>query len=70
MNFTGKNLALVHAGLIHALCDIRNEIATCPDVLEYADDLDDLDAEALQFQRLISRIEKKHPELKYTEDAQ
>jgi hypothetical protein len=59
MTFTGKNLALVRRALDLALGEIHNQVATCPNVIEFADDLDELDIEKAKIQRLIDRIDRK-----------
>lgn len=61
MKFTGKNLELVRTALDMALSDIHNGIATCPDVNEYADDLDVLEIEREKIEKLIKRIDNKKP---------
>lgn len=58
MIFTGNNLQLVRRGIDLALSEIKNQIATCPDVFEFSDELDDLDDETLVFQRLLARIDR------------
>lgn len=57
MNFTGKNLRLVRRGIAMALNDNHNEIATCPDVVAYAEELKALKVEREQFKRLRARID-------------
>lgn len=57
MQFTGKNLTLVRRALDLALDEIHNQSATCPDVAEYEDDLDDLEREAADIRKLIARID-------------
>jgi hypothetical protein len=56
MKFTGRNLDLVCRALEGYISDLRNEIATCPDVQKYADVLDDLDAEITQVRKLLGRV--------------
>jgi hypothetical protein len=58
MKFTGKNLARVHDALYGHISDMRNEISTCPDVVEYAEDLDYYEEEIAEAQKLLDRIEK------------
>lgn len=58
MQFTGHNLALVREGLSLALMELHNEIATCPDVIKYAEDLDDIRAKQIKVQKLIDRIDR------------
>lgn len=57
MNFTGKNLQLVRSSLDLAIFELKNQIATCPDVNEYACDLDECEKEIALIQKLIDRID-------------
>lgn len=50
MQFSGTNLELVAEAMDFALAEIHNQIATCPDVIEYADELDEL---ALLYARMV-----------------
>jgi hypothetical protein len=58
MQFTGENLVLVWRGVDYALAEIHNQIATCPDVFEYAEHIADLEAEQERFRGLKERIER------------
>lgn len=58
MDFTGKNLEMVRRGIDLAIDELHNQIATCPDVNEYAEDLAELRAEQRKFQRLLARIDR------------
>lgn len=62
MRFTGKNLTLVCDGLCLAVAELHNQIATCPNAIEYAEDLDELEADIVKFQKLIARIERVQKE--------
>lgn len=57
MNFTKHNLAMVRRGIYLALMEIHNQIATCPDVIEYSEDIDELEQERAAFERLLRRID-------------
>lgn len=59
MIFTGKNLERVREGLTLAIQELKNEIATCPDVYTYADDITAAEDEITQYQKLIDRIDAK-----------
>lgn len=59
MQFTGKNLRLVHDALIDALAEVHNRIAACPDVNEFAEDLLDCEAERKDYQNLLNRVKRK-----------
>lgn len=63
MQFTGRNLALVRQALDLAVADVHNEIATCPDIDddEYAEHLAALTTQHAEIQRLIDRIDRRHP---------
>ena len=58
MQITGRNLELIRDALTMAQSDIHNQIATCPDVFEYAEDIEELEKLKTQFQRLLTRVEK------------
>lgn len=60
MKFTGRNLQYIVWALEDALREVQNTIATCPDPVEYEDDL--LDA---QFSKKIYEklLRKAHIEL-------
>jgi hypothetical protein len=53
MNFTGKNLELVHEALILAVDDIHNEIATCPDA-----EIAELRDKQVRIKRLFDRVDR------------
>lgn len=61
MKFTGKNLELVRSSLDLALMEIHNQIATCPDVRAYAEDIQELEKERAAIRRLIDRIDGVNP---------
>lgn len=58
MKFSGKNLEMVRRGVDLAIDELHNQIATCPDVFEYADELDDLEKEKAKFEKLRDRIDE------------
>ena len=58
MTFTGYNLILVHQALARAIDDVHREIASCPDVELYSDEIDDLERERLDYKKLFSRVRK------------
>lgn len=58
MQFTGHNLNLIRFAVELAVSEIRNEIATCPDVNLYEYDLEDLEEQKDEFERLLARIDK------------
>lgn len=58
MNFTGYNLILVHQALARAIDDVHREIASCPDVELYSDEIDDLERDKADYERLIKRVDK------------
>lgn len=62
MIFTGKNLDMVVRGLELAIDELHNQIATCPDVNVYAKELDDLETEKAQFERLLQRVRSRRAE--------
>lgn len=58
MQFTGKNLATVYRALELALGELHNQIATCPDVVLYASDIEELEKEQDVIERLMVRIDR------------
>ena len=58
MQITGKNLALVIEALEGAVRDIHYHVASCPDVIEYEDRLDELEIQQRKYQRLLDRCTK------------
>ena len=58
MTFTGYNLILVRQALGRAIDDIHAEIASCPNVDLYADEIDDLERDKADYERLIKRVDK------------
>jgi hypothetical protein len=58
MTFTGYNLILVHQALTRAIDDVQSEIASCPDVTLYSDEIDDLEREKLDYERLFKRVHR------------
>jgi hypothetical protein len=59
MRFTGKNLELVFRALHHAIGDVNMHIGSCPDVIEYADDIEQLERERDEYVLLLLRVEKR-----------
>jgi hypothetical protein len=58
MIFTGRNLRFVRGGIQLAIRDLQNQIVTCPDVFEYAEDLDEIEAEKAVYEKLLARIDR------------
>lgn len=56
MQFTGKNLILILYALNDAIFEIQNQIATCPDVREYWEDLEELDDDKQEYVKLRDRV--------------
>ena len=56
MTFSGNNLLQVRDALMLALGELHNQIATCPDVDFYEDDIEALEAEQLRIKKLVTRI--------------
>ncbi len=57
MIFTGKNLQLVRDAIDGAISDIQSQIGSCPSVDEYAAELDDLEDQKAEFERLRNRVD-------------
>lgn len=62
MQISGKNLTLVKAALLRAISDVHMEWGSCPDVMEYAEDLADLEAESARYKALLDSIERRELE--------
>jgi hypothetical protein len=58
MTFTGTNLILVRQALVLAIEHTHNEIATCPDVDLYADEIEDLERDKASYEKLLARVDK------------
>lgn len=58
MIFTGKNLRRVHNAIKRAISDIKMEIGMCPDHIKYSDEIDALEEEQAEFEKLLVRVEK------------
>ena len=56
MQFTGKNLELVKEALQLAIANVHNDIATCPDVVECADEIEELELKREKLKKLLSKI--------------
>jgi len=59
MTFTGINLILVRQALVLAIEHTHNEIATCPDIDMYAEEIEDLERDKASYQRLLTRVDKR-----------
>lgn len=57
MIFTGKNLRMIRTAVTLALGEVHNQIATCPDVNQYADDIAALEAERDKLEKLRDRMD-------------
>jgi len=57
MQFTGKNLVFLHEMLELAKAELHNEIATCPDVVLYAEDIAACKTTGAKLQRLLDRVD-------------
>lgn len=58
MKFTGHSLKLLRQGVLYALDETQNQIATCPDVNLYGEEIKQLEADAKQLNNLLERINK------------
>lgn len=63
IKFSGIRLRMVHRALGDAIAEIHNQIATCPDVIEYESDIRALTIERAQYKALLKELETKCPEL-------
>jgi len=58
MQITGRNLALVIEAVEGAIADIHYHVASCPDVIEFEDKLDEYEIQQRKYQRLLDRCTK------------
>lgn len=58
MIFTGKNLVKVRDAVKRAINDVHMEIGMCPDHIKYSDEIDALEEEQAEFEKLLVRVEK------------
>ena len=59
MTFSGNSLLRIRYCISLACDEIDNQIATCPDVVHYREDIENAESELLGFKKLLSRIDKK-----------
>jgi hypothetical protein len=59
MTFSNSSLQMVRRGISLACDELHNQIATCPDVNEYAEDIVEYERELDCFKKLLVRIDKK-----------
>ena len=59
MTFTGKNLLRVRRCIDLALDELHNQIATCPNVFDYADDIADIEEDQAELKKLLAKIDKE-----------
>jgi len=58
MIFTGLNLERIREGITLAIAELRNQIATCPDIHAYGRELEELDDEVECYEQLLTRIDR------------
>ncbi len=58
MTLTGSNLERARRAIELALDELHNQIATCPDVGQYFDEIEALEAEQRQMGRLLALMER------------
>ena len=56
MKITGRNLELVAEALEGMIENIHYYIASCPDVIEYANKIEELEAEKETFHKLAEKV--------------
>ncbi len=52
-------MELIRYALDLADKELHNQIATCPDIFEYADDIEDIEEERRTLKKILDRIDKK-----------
>lgn len=58
MQITGRNLELVRDALELADAELHNQIAHCPDVDEFAEQIEALEDDREELKRLLGRVER------------
>ena len=59
MNFTGRTLQIIRDALDLAHRELHNMIATCPDVVEYAEDIEEYERQQKELEKLMARIDAR-----------
>ena len=59
MTFTGINLIHVRRALARAIEHTYHEIATCPDVVLWENEIEELEREKASYEKLLARIDKE-----------
>ena len=59
MSFSGDNLQTIRCAVELAIEAVRMHIASCPNVEEYAEDIEVLEQDKQVFKDLLLRIDKK-----------
>lgn len=57
MKITGKNLRLVRNALDLADAELHNMIATCPDVVVYAEDIKEYERQQEELRRFMLKVD-------------
>ena len=59
MNFTKEDLELVYNACHLAIAELQNQIGIFPDVIMYADDINDLEEYQTKLRELLKKVEKE-----------
>jgi hypothetical protein len=59
MTFTGTNLIHVRRALALAIDHTHHEIATCPDVVLWEDEVEELERDKASYEKLLARIDRE-----------
>lgn len=60
MSFHGtKSLSMLRYAVDLAMDELHNQVATCPNVIEYAADIEAAETERAYFERLLARIDRR-----------
>jgi len=57
MKFTGRNLVLLRDAVSWAISDVQSQIGQCPNVYEYEEDIEALEALKARLEKMLARIE-------------
>jgi hypothetical protein len=56
MEIRGRDLKLIHDALVGAMNDCNFQIGNCPDVIQYAEDIAELEAERDEYEAMLKRV--------------
>lgn len=58
ISFSGRAAWLVRDALALAADELHNQIATCPNVIHYADEIEELEEERAEILKTLARVDR------------